>query len=124
MGSKFFPIASKSLVLQLASTISASKRVSPFSIIASRSFKARPEIKSNDTDSGSPQRATQSQKPESKIGKSPYPAFSFQGLSTNSTVKIVVIAALSVFGTIESIFWAKVLWAWVSPPKIEKENEA
>jgi hypothetical protein len=43
-------------------------------------------------------------------GNPSYPAFSFEGLGANRTTKVAVIACLTVVGTIESIFWAKVLW--------------
>lgn len=42
-------------------------------------------------------------------------AFSFKDLGASRGVKIVVLTALTVFGTIESVFWAKVLWAKISP---------
>ena len=47
-------------------------------------------------------------------GNPSYPAFSFEGLGANRTIKVTVIACLTVVGTIESIFWAKVLWAKMS----------
>jgi len=36
--------------------------------------------------------------------------------------EFVVIACLSVLGTIETVFWAKVVWAKHSPP-VEEELE-
>src|SRR5271156_5244722 len=44
-----------------------------------------------------------------------YPAFSFRGLGAGRKAKIFVIACLTVFGTIESVFWVKVVWAKFSP---------
>lgn len=61
--------------------------------------------------------------PKSSPSENPsYPAFSFEGLGANRTVKYVVIGALSVLGTIESIFWAKTLQAkfW---PSTEEEDK-
>jgi hypothetical protein len=52
------------------------------------------------------------------------PDFSFQGLGANRTVKVIVIVCLPVFGTIESIFWVKALWAKFSPsPEEESKPE-
>lgn len=54
-----------------------------------------------------------------------YPTFSFQDLGANRTVKVIVIVCLTVFGTLESIFWAKFLWAKFSPsPENESQPEA
>jgi hypothetical protein len=53
-------------------------------------------------------------------GNPSYPAFSFEGLGANRTIKVTVIACLTVVGTIESIFWAKVLWAKMSKSPEEK----
>jgi len=53
-------------------------------------------------------------------GNPSYPAFSFEGLDANRTIKATVIACLTVVGTIESIFWAKVLWAKMSKSSEEK----
>lgn len=53
-------------------------------------------------------------------GNPSYPTLSFKDLGASRTVKIVVIAGLSVIGTIESIFWAKVIWAKISPPPQEE----
>jgi hypothetical protein len=52
-----------------------------------------------------------------------FPAFSFQGLGANRTVKVVVIAALTVVGTIESVFWVKALWANFSPSPSPEETK-
>ena len=38
-----------------------------------------------------------------------HPAFSFEGLGANRTIKVAVIACLIVVGTIESMFWAKAI---------------
>lgn len=53
-----------------------------------------------------------------------YPAFSFQGPGANRTIKVVVVACLTVIATIESIFWVKVLWTKISPAsEIESKQE-
>jgi len=39
------------------------------------------------------------------------PAFSFKGLGASRAVKITVLVCLSILGTMESVFWFKVLWA-------------
>lgn len=44
-----------------------------------------------------------------------YPAFSFDGLGASRGVKAVVIASLTVLGTMETIFYGKWLWAKFSP---------
>jgi hypothetical protein len=44
-----------------------------------------------------------------------YPTFSFKDLGANRGVKVVVVVCLTVLGTMESIFWGKVLWAKISP---------
>jgi hypothetical protein len=54
----------------------------------------------------------------------PYPSMSFKetfkGISRPA--KIVVIVALTIGGTMETIFWAKVLWAKFGP-EVEDEDE-
>ncbi|OTB16848.1 hypothetical protein K445DRAFT_283926 [Daldinia sp. EC12] len=40
--------------------------------------------------------------------------FSFEGLGMTRTTKIVVIIIISIFGTMETIFYAKWLWRWYS----------
>jgi hypothetical protein len=42
---------------------------------------------------------------------------------TNRTVKVVVLVCLSIFATMESIFWVKVTWAWLFPPVEEERHE-
>ena len=57
-------------------------------------------------------------------GNPSYPAFSFKDLGASRTVKIIVIAGLSVIGTIESIFWIKAIWAKISPsPQEEPKSD-
>ncbi|OCK98803.1 uncharacterized protein K441DRAFT_654176 [Cenococcum geophilum 1.58] len=57
-------------------------------------------------------------------GNPSYPTVSFKDLGASRTVKIAVIASLSVIGTIESIFWAKVIWAKISPsPQEEPKSD-
>jgi hypothetical protein len=60
------------------------------------------------------------QKTSSSSGNPSYPAFSFEGLGANRTIKVAVIACLTVVGTIESIFWTKALWAKISKSTEEK----
>ncbi|KAI1139008.1 hypothetical protein F5Y05DRAFT_358779 [Hypoxylon sp. FL0543] len=53
------------------------------------------------------------------------PAFSFEGLGMSRNTKIAVIVILSIFGTIESIFWIKWIWNWFSGTKgDESERKA
>lgn len=60
-----------------------------------------------------------------------YPSFDFKELGASRIVKIVVIVAISIGGTMESIFWAQVLWAKFGPEKVpgtlkggEREEES
>ena len=62
-------------------------------------------------------------KPASTVSPSQNPsnaAFSFESLGANRTIKVIIIGCLTVVGTIESLFWAKVLWAKISPSSVEK----
>lgn len=45
------------------------------------------------------------------------PSFSLHDLGANRTVKVVVMASLSIIATMESIFWTKVGWAKFGPNK-------
>jgi len=63
-----------------------------------------------------PQKAPAS-KLDSKSENPSYPAFSLEGLGANRTVKYVVYGALSVLGTIETVFWVQTLWAKFSPSR-------
>jgi hypothetical protein len=63
------------------------------------------------------------QKTPPSPGNPSYPVFSFEGLGANRTIKVVVIACLTVVGTMESIFWAKVLWAKISKSPEEKGEQ-
>ncbi|OCL08248.1 hypothetical protein AOQ84DRAFT_354588 [Glonium stellatum] len=70
------------------------------------------------TDADNKTQKASSHKPASSkqaSGNPSYPSFSFKDLGANRTVKVVVIAGLSIIGTMESIFWAKVIWAKISP---------
>lgn len=49
-------------------------------------------------------------------------SFSFKDLGANRTVKVVVISVLMVFGTLESIFWIKFLWAKFGPSPTGEEE--
>ena len=51
-----------------------------------------------------------------------YPAFSLDGLGASRGVKVVVIAGLTVLGTMETIFWSKWLWAKFSPAPEEESK--
>lgn len=51
------------------------------------------------------------------------PSFSFEGLGMSRNTKIAVIVILSIFGTIESIFWIKWISNWFSGTK-EGEPES
>lgn len=48
---------------------------------------------------------------------------SLKELGANRTVKIVVIIALTIGGTAETIFWAKMLWAKFGPGEKEEEED-
>ncbi|KAI0898001.1 hypothetical protein F4806DRAFT_386448 [Annulohypoxylon nitens] len=51
--------------------------------------------------------------------------FSFEGLGLTKNTKIAVIVIISIFGTIETIFWIKTIWRWFSGAKNdESENKA
>ncbi|KAI2608396.1 uncharacterized protein GGS25DRAFT_273923 [Hypoxylon fragiforme] len=52
-------------------------------------------------------------------------SFSFDGLGMSRNTKLAVITILSIFGTIESFFWAKWIWRWFAgPSKDEPENSS
>lgn len=48
-----------------------------------------------------------------------HPAFSFEGLGISPKLKIVVLGAIAVIGTMETIFWVKLGWAKISPSSEE-----
>lgn len=54
---------------------------------------------------------TQHQKKATPTPNPPSPRITLKDLGANRTVRIVVLVALSIFGTMETIFWAKVIWA-------------
>ncbi|KAM3075797.1 hypothetical protein ACMFMG_007924 [Clarireedia jacksonii] len=54
-------------------------------------------------------------KPKSSENPGPMPTAGFKDLGATRTVKIVVITCLSIAGTMESIFWFKMLWAKYGP---------
>ncbi|KAJ9646206.1 hypothetical protein H2204_000869 [Knufia peltigerae] len=69
-----------------------------------------------------PQIRTVSQQEPNLRGRRPgpkndpsYPSFSFAGLGASRTVRVTVLAALGVLGTLETIFWAKALWRYFYP---------
>ena len=45
------------------------------------------------------------------------PSFSLEDLGANRTVRVVVMASLSIIATMESLFWIKVAWAKFGPSK-------
>ena len=68
------------------------------------------------------QRSEKMQQPESnKQSSKPapenpsMPAFSLQGLGATRTVKIVVLCAIGIMGTMETIFYTKVAWNYLFP---------
>jgi hypothetical protein len=80
---------------------------------------------SADKQDGSQKAASERKSPITPPPANPsYPAFSFRDLGANRTVKIIVIGCLAVVGTMESLFWAKVLWAKISPPQDEGGNKS
>lgn len=50
--------------------------------------------------------------PKPQSSKIEPPVFDFKSLGLKGPVKIVVIAVISVLGTIETVFWVKVGWRW------------
>ncbi|KAI5806046.1 hypothetical protein EDC01DRAFT_777935 [Geopyxis carbonaria] len=44
-----------------------------------------------------------------------YPTFTLKGLGANRTVKVVVVAALTVMATAETVFWGRVVWGKWGP---------
>jgi hypothetical protein len=67
-------------------------------------------------------RYSTSKPPPNTSENSELPSFSFKDLGANRTVKIVVIVALTIGGTAESVFWAQMLWAKFGPEKKEDEE--
>lgn len=58
----------------------------------------------------------------SKPGSPEYPSFSFAGLGATRAVKVTVLVALGVAGTLETIFWTKALLRYCFPsPSPDKE---
>lgn len=53
-----------------------------------------------------------------------YPAFSFRGLGASPRLKYFLIACLTVLGTMESVFWFKILWAKFSPAPESSDKSA
>jgi hypothetical protein len=51
-------------------------------------------------------------------GNPSFGAANWKELGGSRTVKIVVITALTIAGTVETIFWTKVLWAKFGPAKV------
>lgn len=54
-----------------------------------------------------------------KDGNPSYGSFSFKDLGATAVVKITVLTVVGVLGTIETIFWTKVLWRYFSSPATE-----
>ncbi|KAI0840255.1 hypothetical protein F5Y06DRAFT_252171 [Hypoxylon sp. FL0890] len=80
-----------------------SKASTPITSFKFSTTSSRPEKKQSTKDSSKP--------PEE------LPAFSFDGLGMSRNTKIAVIVILSIFGTIETIFWIKWIWNWFSGTK-------
>ncbi|KAF2843211.1 hypothetical protein M501DRAFT_994067 [Patellaria atrata CBS 101060] len=64
-------------------------------------------------DSGPVKRSAR--KEEQTSGNPELPSFSFKDLGATKTVRYVVIVAIAIGATIESIFWVKVGWRWLYP---------
>ncbi|KAF7511318.1 hypothetical protein GJ744_004883 [Endocarpon pusillum] len=90
----------RNLTLLLAQPSTFSRNLTTFNNKDNVSQKAEPQKRQSDA--ASPQNPS-------------YPAFSFDGLGASRGVKVVVIAGLTVLGTMETIFWSKWLWAKFSP---------
>lgn len=52
------------------------------------------------------------------------PKMSFSDLGASRPVKVVVIVALAIVGTMESIFWMRVLWEKFGPAPKEEQKES
>jgi hypothetical protein len=63
--------------------------------------------------------ASQSQKtsPSESSTNPALPSLNLTDLGATRTVKIVVLLALVVFGTMETVFYAKALWRYFVPPE-------
>lgn len=90
----------RNLTLLSAQQSTFSRRLSTFNTKDNGSQKAEPQKRQSDA--ASPQNPS-------------YLTFSFDGLGASRGVKVVVIAGLTVLGTMETIFWSKLLWAKFSP---------
>ncbi|CAJ2508009.1 Uu.00g091950.m01.CDS01 [Anthostomella pinea] len=73
------------------------------------------------TQHGSSQHGSDPSKPQSP--DDPLPSFSFDGLGMSRNVKIVVIVVLSIFGTMETVFWAKAIWRWWNKEEEEEDDD-
>lgn len=70
----------------------------------------------NTKDNVSQKAEPQKRQPNAASPQNPsYQTFSFDGLGASRGVKVVVVAGLTVLGTMETIFWSKFLWAKFSP---------
>ncbi|MCJ1472112.1 hypothetical protein MMC13_000759 [Lambiella insularis] len=56
-------------------------------------------------------------------GNPAHPRVSFKDLGATWTVKVVVIACLTVLGTLETIFYLRMGWAWLYPVAEGEEEE-
>lgn len=73
-----------------------------------QSYKAPPPNNKSDGDKKTP------------VEDQSLPSFKFSDLGASKRVRLVVITALVIYGTLESIFWMQVLWAKFGPaPKDE-----
>ncbi|KAI1452931.1 hypothetical protein F4805DRAFT_445510 [Annulohypoxylon moriforme] len=63
--------------------------------------------------------------PQKSPEEPPPMQFGFEGLGLSRNTKIAVIVIISIFGTIETIFWVQWIWRWFSGAKNdESENKA
>lgn len=53
-----------------------------------------------------------------------YPIFSFEGLGMSSRTKKIVYVLLGIYGTFESMFYARLLWQKFKPPVDESVDES
>lgn len=62
------------------------------------------------------------QKPNPTMGDGTSYSNFFKEHGASRTTKLIVIGAISIVGTMESIFWIKTVWRWWSPPPEGEEN--
>ncbi|KAI0885288.1 uncharacterized protein GGS22DRAFT_163361 [Annulohypoxylon maeteangense] len=111
-----------------AGTVTRGRIVSPNRSIIDSHIPQSPAsmIASNFSTSGSKLTEKKPTKNPPKSPEEPPPMqFSFEGLGLSRNTKIAVLVILSIFGTIETIFWIKWIGRWFSGAKNdESENKA